>query len=97
FRGATVDAANKAKLDYEMLDTAGIRARYPALNVADGDEAYHDTGGGFVRPEGCVAAQLQRAKALAADLHLNEKVVSFDQTGGSVTVTTDKGTYVAKE
>jgi glycine/D-amino acid oxidase-like deaminating enzyme len=97
FRGATVAAAKQAKLDYEMLDTAGIRARYPALNVADGDEAYHDTVGGFVRPERCVAAQLQRAKALGADLHLNEKVISFDQTGGSVTVTTDKGTYVAKE
>ena len=97
FRGATVDAAKRAKLDYEMLDTATIRARYPALNVADGDEAYHDTVGGFVRPERCVAAQLQRAKALGADLHLNEKVISFDQTGGSVTVTTDKGTYVAKE
>jgi sarcosine oxidase len=97
FRGATVDAAKKAKLDYEILDTATIRARYPALNVADGDEAYHDTVGGFVRPERCVAAQLQRAKALGADLHLNEKVISFDQTGGSVTVTTDKDSYVARE
>jgi sarcosine oxidase len=97
FRGATVDAAKKAKLDYEILDTATIRARYPALNVADGDEAYHDTVGGFVRPERCVAAQLQRAKALGADLHLNETVVSFDQTGGSVTVKTDKDTYLAKE
>jgi sarcosine oxidase len=97
FRGATVDAAKKAKLDYEMLDTATIRGRYPALNVADGDEAYHDTVGGFVRPERCVAAQLQRAKALGADLQLNETVISFDQTGGSVSVTTDKDTYVAKE
>ena len=53
--GATVDAAKKAKLDYEILDTAQIRARYPALNVADGDEAYHDDVGGFVRPERCVS------------------------------------------
>jgi sarcosine oxidase len=97
FRGATVAAAQQAKLDYEILDAAGIRARYPAFNVADGDEAYHDTVGGFVRPERCVAAQLQRAKALGADLHLNEKVIAFDQAGGSVTVTTDKDTYVAKE
>ena len=97
FRGATVDAAKKAKLDYEILDTAQIRQRYPAFNVADGDEAYHDDVGGFVRPERCVTAQLQRAKALGADLHLNETVISFDQAGGSVTVKTDKDTYHAKE
>ena len=97
FRGATVDAAKKAKLDYEILDTAQIRQRYPAFNVADGDEAYHDNVGGFVRPERCVTAQLQKAKALGADLHLNETVISFDQAGGSVTVKTDKDTYHAKE
>jgi len=97
FRGATVDAAKKAKLDYEILDTTQIRQRYPAFNVADGDEAYHDDVGGFVRPERCVTAQLQKAKALGADLHLNETVISFDQAGGSVTVKTDKGTYHTKE
>jgi sarcosine oxidase len=97
FRGATVFAAQQAKLDYEILDAETIRARYPAFNVADGDEAYHDDVGGFVRPERCVAAQLQRAKALGAHLHLNEKVISFDQTGGAVTVTTDKNIYHAKE
>ena len=97
FRGATVDAAKKAKLDYEILDTAQIRQRYPAFNVADGDEAYHDDVGGFVRPERCATAQLQKAKALGADLHLNETVISFDQAGGSVTVKTDKDTYHAKE
>jgi sarcosine oxidase len=97
FRGATVDAAKKAKLDYEILDTAQIRQRYPAFNVADGDEAYHDDVGGFVRPERCVTAQLQKAKALGADLHLNETVISFDQAGGSVTVKTDKDTYHAKQ
>ena len=97
FLEATVSAAQRAKIAYEILDTATIRARYPAFNVADGDEAYHDDVGGFVRPERCVAAQLQKAKALGAHLHLNEKVVSFDQTGGSVTVKTDKETYNARE
>ncbi|HEX9523632.1 MAG TPA: N-methyl-L-tryptophan oxidase [Reyranella sp.] len=97
FLGATVDAAKQAKLDYEILDTAQIRQRYPAFNVADGDEAYHDDVGGFVRPERCVTAQLQKAKALGAELHVNETVISFDQAGGSVTVKTDKDTYHAKE
>ena len=97
FLSATVDAAKKAKLAYEILDTAQIRQRYPAFNVADGDQAYHDDVGGFVRPERCVTAQLQKAKALGADMHLNETVISFDQAGGSVTVKTDKDSYHARE
>jgi sarcosine oxidase len=97
FLSATVDAAKKAKLAYEILDTAQIRQRYPAFNVADGDQAYHDDVGGFVRPERCVTAQLQKAKALGADMHLNETVISFDQADGSVAVKTDKDTYHARE
>jgi sarcosine oxidase len=97
FLTATVEAAQKARIDYEILDTATIRARYPAYNVTDGDEAYHDDVGGFVRPERCISAQLQRAQALGAELRLNETVISFDQSAGSVTVKTDKGTYHAKE
>ena len=97
FLEATVRAAQQAKLDYRILDTAQIREKFPAFNVADGDEAYHDKVSGFVRPERCITAQLQRAKDLGAHLHLNEKVISFDQAGDSVTVKTDRDTYHAKE
>jgi len=97
FLSATVSAAQQAKLGHEILDAERIRTRYPAFNVAHGDEAYHDDVSGFVRPERCITAQLQKARALGAELHLNEKVISFDQTGDSVTLKTDKNTYHAKE
>ncbi|HEX9556612.1 MAG TPA: N-methyl-L-tryptophan oxidase [Reyranella sp.] len=97
FLEATVAAAKAANVGHEILDTATIRRRHPAFKVADGDQAYYDAVGGFVRPERCIAAQLQRAKALGADLRLDEKVISFEQTSGSVTVSTDKATYHAKE
>jgi sarcosine oxidase len=97
FLAATIDAARKAKLDYEILDTATLRRRYPALKVADGDEAYHDKVSGFVRPERCISVQLHKAKALGAHLHLNERVDAFKQDGRSVTVTTDKGSWRARE
>jgi len=51
FLDATVAAAKAAHVSYELLDTAAIRSRFPAFNVADGDAAYHDSVGGFVRPE----------------------------------------------
>jgi sarcosine oxidase len=96
FLDATVAAAKAAKVDYELLDTAALRQRYPAFNVADGDSAYHDDVSGFVRPERCVTAQLDKARQLGAHLRLKEKVGAFRQDGQSVSVTTDKGTYEAK-
>jgi sarcosine oxidase len=93
FLDATVAAAKAAKVSYELLDSAALRQRYPALKIADGDAAYHDTVSGFVRPERCIEAQLKTAARLGAGLRLNEKVVSFAEDGGSVTVKTDKGTH----
>jgi len=97
FLQATVDAARLAGLDYQILDSATLRQRHPAFNVADGDSAYHDRVSGFVRPERCIEVQLDRAKALGAALHLDERVVSFAQTGSSVDVATDRATYRAGE
>lgn len=96
FLKATTVAAQAAGIDYEIFDSAKIREQYPAFNVSDGDQAYHDAVSGFVRPERCIAAQLQRAGDLGAHLHRNEKVVSFEQTGDSVAVTTAKDHYRAK-
>ncbi len=97
FLGGTVAAAEAAEVSYEILDSAALRRRYPALNVADGDQAYHDTVSGFARPENCVTAQLRAAAARGAELRLGETVLSFVQHDGSVTVTTDKQTYSAAQ
>lgn len=97
FLDATVAAARSAGVSYEILDSATLRSRYPALNVADGDQAYHDTVGGFARPENCVTAQLRAAVARGADLRLGETVLSYVQQDGSVSVATDKQTYSASQ
>jgi sarcosine oxidase len=96
FLEATVVAANKANIDYEILKADGIKARFPAFNVAPGDQAYHDSVSGFVRPERCIEAQLRKAKELGAHLHLKERATKFEQTGGAVTLTTDKAAYHAQ-
>lgn len=96
FLAATVDAADKAGLDYERLDSAALRRRHPALNTGDGDEAYFDRVSGFVRPEACIRVQLDRARAHGATLRLGERVVDFAQDGDGVRVTTGQGSYEAR-
>jgi len=97
FLGGTVAAAKAAGIGHEILDAAAMRRRYPAFGVADGDTAYHDSVGGFVRPEECITAQLRMATRFGATLGLGERVVAFDQADGVVTVRTEKGTYRARQ
>jgi len=96
FLGGTVAAAKAAGIGHEILDAAAMRRRYPAFGVADGDTAYHDSVGGFVRPEECITAQLRMATRFGATLGRDERVVSFDQADGVVTVKTDKEAYRAR-
>ena len=97
FLDATAAAARAAGIGYDILDGATLRQRYPAFNFSDGDQAYHDTVGGFARPENCITAQLQAATARGAELRLNETVASFSQADGAVTVVTDRGTCHGKQ
>lgn len=97
FLAATVDAADKAGLDYERLDSTALRQRHPALNTGDGDEAYFDRVSGFVRPEACILVQLERARAHGATLRLGERVLDFAGDGDGVWVSTGQGIYRAKQ
>jgi len=97
FLEATVAAAEAWGIDHAILDGAEIARRFPAFAVTGGDRAYHDRLGGYVRPEACIGAQLEQARALGAELRMNEKVVSFRQEAGAVVVTTATGSYRAAQ
>ena len=97
FLEATVAAAEAWGIDHAILDGGEIARRFPAFAVTDGDRAYYDRLGGYVRPEACIGAQLDASRALGAELRMNEKVVSFRQEAGAVVVTTATGTYRAAQ
>ena len=97
FLEATIAAAQAWGIDHAILDGGEIARRFPAFAVTDDDRAYYDRLGGYVRPEACIAAQLGQARALGAELRMNEKVVSFRQEAGAVVVTTATGTYRAAQ
>ncbi len=97
FLEATVEAARAWRIDHEILAGGEIARRFPAFGVTDGDRAYHDRLGGYVRPEACIDAQLGEARALGAELRMNETVLSFRQVPGAVEVTTTAGTWRAAQ
>ena len=91
----SVRSAEEHGLPYEMLDAAGIRKRFPAFEPDPETVALYEERAGFVRPEASVAAHLDRATSLGADLRFGEPVVSWEASEDWVLVETEAGTYEA--
>jgi sarcosine oxidase len=97
FFANTLAAAARYGIAHDMLDADAIRARWPAFGVRDDERAYFEPGGGLLRPEACVAAQLALAQRHGAVIRMNEAVLSFAATAGGVSVATERGTHEAAE
>ncbi len=95
FQGSLQSCADHA-LEYEVLSSAQIMARYPAYRVADDVWAVWQPEGGFLLPERCTVAHVARAQALGADVHGRERVLEWvPAAGDAVRVKTDRGEYEA--
>ncbi|MBV9330337.1 MAG: N-methyl-L-tryptophan oxidase [Alphaproteobacteria bacterium] len=91
----TVAAAVKHGIVHERLDPRQIRARFPAFRVRDDEVGYFERDAGFVRPERCIAAQLELAEKLGAELRLNETVLGWHEDSHGVRVRTASGEHEA--
>ncbi|WOE81952.1 N-methyl-L-tryptophan oxidase [Pseudomonas protegens] len=75
FTDTSIDLARRYGIEHEVLDAADIRQRFPQFApLADSARGYFEPGGGFVRPERCIDAQLTRARQLGATLITGQTV-----------------------
>ena len=89
FAERTFAAARRFGIAHERLTATELESRFPAF-ILDGDEQiYFEPGGGLVYPERCIAAQLERARALGAVVRENEPVRHLRPQGSGVAVVTD--------
>jgi sarcosine oxidase len=97
FLGETRAAARGFGIAHEDLSGAEVGARFPMFAIDSETEGYFEPEAGYVRPEAAVRAQLQLARARGADLRLGERVDEWTASGGGVSVTTEAGSYEARE
>ncbi len=91
FLGQTIACAEKYGIKHSVLTADDIRREFPQFAI-NGDEAgYYENEAGFLRPENCIGSQLELAKKYGAEIHFDEKVLSFDGNE----VMTEKGKYRA--
>ncbi len=93
----TVASAKKHAIKHDILDASQIRERFPQFKVQDNEIGYYEYEAGFLYPEKCVQVQIDLAEKNGASIHKNEKVESFEEQDGLVTVKTNIGEYKAKK
>ncbi|SEK58376.1 sarcosine oxidase, monomeric form [Pseudomonas sp. NFIX51] len=88
FTENTLALARQFGIEHEVLDATQIRQRFPQFApIHDSALGYFEPGGGYVRPERCIDAQLTLARQLGATLITGETVLDIDSTPGRVQVT----------
>lgn len=97
FLESTKIAARRYGIKHRTLGLSDIESEYPQFKLQGNEKAYFESEAGFLRPELCVSAQLKLAKKHGAEIHVNEKMTSYKADENGVIVTTNKGTYRAKQ
>jgi sarcosine oxidase len=94
--GASASAVQHG-LDYEIIDFADVRRRYPALHLEPDEVALFEPRAGILAPERCVAAHTRLACAHGAEVHYDESVDSWSAGDNRVEITTSSGRYAAQQ
>jgi sarcosine oxidase len=95
FIETTVTTAKKFGIKHQTLTADEIARKFPQFNLDGNEDGYFENEMGFLRPENCVAAQLELAEKYGAKIHRNEKVVAMRTFPDSVEIFTDKAVYKA--
>jgi sarcosine oxidase len=95
FIGRTIAAAARFGIEHEVLTPDEVTARFSQFRLVGDETCYYEPGAGFLRPEACVATQIDRARALGASVRTGETVTRVTADATSVTVVTNSATYSA--
>ncbi|MEW6121721.1 MAG: N-methyl-L-tryptophan oxidase [Pseudomonadota bacterium] len=88
----SIAVAQAHGIAHEVLDAGEIRRRFPQFMGLTGDEiGYFEPGGGYVRPEACITAQLRRARELGADIRTGTFVTGLAPDGAGMRIETSTG------
>jgi sarcosine oxidase len=83
-------------LEHEVIDGAEVNRRFPGYRLPAESMAVFQPEGGFLLPERCIAAHVDAARTMGAEVRTNERVLEWELANGGVRVTTDRAVYEAE-
>lgn len=89
-------ACRTHRLKHERLSATQLRKRFPGFQLPKSMVAVYQPDGGFVLSERSIVAHVSAALNLGAEVHAQERVVSWDVSKGRVRVRTDRDSYNAR-
>ena len=95
FVDASARVAERHGIAHEVISAEEIKRRHPMLKPRAIDRAYYEPGAGLLRPERCIATQLELARQGGAAIHTGEQVIAYDVGAVGVKVTTNQDSYRA--
>ena len=91
----TIAVAERHRITHEVLNATEVGKRFPQFRLVSDEVGYYEPGAGVLRPERCIATQLDRAQAHGAIVRAGETVAGVNAAGNGVQVTTDAAAYTA--
>ena len=95
FLQTTIDVAREHGIRHEVLDADAMRERFSQFHFRDDERGCLEHTAGFVHPEACIAAQLEVAGRLGAQVRTDDQVLHWSNAGGAVEVKTERASHVA--
>lgn len=92
-----VELARSFSIPHETFDDEEVVRRYPEIRLDGSYAAYFEPGGGFVRPEAAVSAQVELAQRHGARMRYAEQVLDVKHEQDGAVVVTDLGRYAAHQ
>lgn len=90
-------ASRKHNLAHELLNRRELQSQHPQFKVPDDWVGLYEYQAGFLTPELAISAHVDLAMRYGAEIHGNERVLSWESTSACATVKTTRGTYHADE
>ncbi len=91
----TLRAAEEHRLPLDRLTPAKARQRFPDFRFPDENVILFEQQAGYLHLERCVQTQIDAAMRNGAEIHFDERVVSWSANDNGVSVTTERATYSA--
>ena len=95
FVSGTIAVARQFGITHELLDAASIGKRFPQFTLRGDEHGCFEPTAGFLRPEQCIAAQLELARGAGAHIITGQGVTALAADGPGVAVVSAGNTYRA--
>jgi len=91
------ESAQKYNINVESLSASEAKARFSRFFIPSNYEILFEPDAGFITPERAIQTYKELAKISGAEIHSNERVISWEKNRDTIKVLTNNSSYTCKK